>query len=89
MPFAHRILRIAWLVSVAAAPRRLSSRLLAFRFIVGQRPMWVEWMLGIVSINGRRGGSSPSGADPVPIHGTNLTKISHPSGYIGPSRFRK
>jgi hypothetical protein len=89
MHFAHRILRIAWLVSVAAAPRRLSSRLLAFRFIVGQRPMWVESMLGIASINGRRGGSSPPGADQVPIDGTNLTKILHHCGYIAPRRFRK
>jgi glycosyltransferase involved in cell wall biosynthesis len=89
MPFAHRILRIAWLVSVAAAPRRLSSRLLAFRFIVGQRPMWVEWMLGIASINGRRGGFRSPGADPVPIHGTNLTAILRNRGYIGPRRFRK
>jgi hypothetical protein len=45
MPFAYRILRIAWLVSVAATPRALASRLLALRFIPGQRPTWLDRVL--------------------------------------------
>jgi hypothetical protein len=45
MPFAFRILRIVWLVSVAATPRALASRLLALRFIPGQRPAWLDRLL--------------------------------------------
>jgi glycosyltransferase involved in cell wall biosynthesis len=42
LPFANRILRIVWFVSVAAAPRALARRLIAFRFIPSQRPAWFE-----------------------------------------------
>jgi hypothetical protein len=45
MPFAYRISRIVWLVSVAATPRALASRLLALRFIPGQRPAWLDRVL--------------------------------------------
>lgn len=55
MPFLYRLLRIIWLVGVAAGPQRLSSQLLASRFIPGQRPMWVEWLLGVAGVNGRTG----------------------------------
>jgi glycosyltransferase involved in cell wall biosynthesis len=47
MSFPYRMLRIGWLVSVAAAPQSLSRRLLAFRFVPGLRPVWVEWLLRI------------------------------------------
>ncbi len=47
MPFAYRILRILWLVGVAAAPRRIANRLIAFRFLPGQRPAWFEPLLVI------------------------------------------
>lgn len=60
MPFAYRIFRIAWLVSVAAAPRVLASRLLAFRFVPDQRPAWIEQLLAvIVKINSWRGSFGP------------------------------
>lgn len=49
MPFAYRILLIVWLVGVAAAPRALASRLIAFRFVRGQRPAWLEPLLGIIA----------------------------------------
>ena len=45
MPFAYRTLRIVWLISVAATPRALASRLLALRFIPGQRPAWLDRVL--------------------------------------------
>ena len=45
MPFAFRILRIVWLVSVVAAPRALACRLLALRFVPGQRPVLLERLL--------------------------------------------
>jgi hypothetical protein len=60
MPFAYRIFRIMWLVSVAAAPRVLASRLLAFRFVAGQRPTWIEQLLGIIAnSNSWRGSFRP------------------------------
>ena len=49
MPFAYRMIRIAWLSSIAAAPRIFATRLLAFRFVPGQRPAWIEWLLGTVA----------------------------------------
>jgi glycosyltransferase involved in cell wall biosynthesis len=45
MPFAYRIIRIMWLVSVATAPRGLASRLLELRFVPGQRPAWLDRLL--------------------------------------------
>jgi glycosyltransferase involved in cell wall biosynthesis len=42
LPVVDRILRIVWFVSVAAAPPALAARLIAFRFIPGQRPKWFE-----------------------------------------------
>jgi hypothetical protein len=42
---AYRMLRIVWLVSVAAAPRALASRLIALRFLPGQRSAWLEGLL--------------------------------------------
>ena len=47
MPFAYRILLILWLVGAAAAPRRIADRLIAFRFVPGQRPAWFEPLLVI------------------------------------------
>ncbi|MGC1304106.1 MAG: glycosyltransferase family A protein [Caulobacteraceae bacterium] len=49
MPFGYRLFRIMWLVSVAAAPRALSRWLLTFRFVPGQRPAWIERLLGITA----------------------------------------
>ena len=45
MPLAYRIIRMVWLVSVTAAPRPLASRLLALRFVPGQRPGWLDRLL--------------------------------------------
>jgi glycosyltransferase involved in cell wall biosynthesis len=49
MPFAYRMIRIAWLSSIAAAPRTLATRLLAFRFVPGERPAWIERLLSTVA----------------------------------------
>jgi hypothetical protein len=44
-PFAYLIIRIVWLVSVAAGPPAHASRLLALRFVPGQRPGWLNRLL--------------------------------------------
>jgi hypothetical protein len=49
MPFAYRIIRIAWLSSIAAAPRTLATCLLAFRFVPGETPAWIERLLSTVA----------------------------------------
>jgi glycosyltransferase involved in cell wall biosynthesis len=53
LPVVNRILRVAWLVSVAAAPRPLARWLIGFRFIAVRRPRWFErvltMMLGVTT----------------------------------------
>jgi hypothetical protein len=45
MPHSDRIIRVLWLIAVAAAPRTLATRLLALRFVPGDRPGWVDRLL--------------------------------------------
>jgi hypothetical protein len=45
LPVANRVVRIMWFILVAAAPRPLARRLIAFRFVPNQRPPWFEGML--------------------------------------------
>jgi glycosyltransferase involved in cell wall biosynthesis len=42
LPLVNRILRIVWIVSIAAAPQPLARWLIEFRFIPSQRPKWFE-----------------------------------------------
>jgi hypothetical protein len=54
MPFLFRLFRIVWLVSVAATPRTIASRLIAARFVNTERPAWLEPVLTLIR-SGRRG----------------------------------
>jgi hypothetical protein len=45
MPYAYRIIRILWLITVTAAPRGLAARVLALRFVPGLRPAWLSRLL--------------------------------------------
>jgi glycosyltransferase involved in cell wall biosynthesis len=59
LPLVNRILRIAWFVSVATAPRPLAKWLIGFRFIPGQRPKWFERFLrSVINLTARRGAPS-------------------------------
>jgi hypothetical protein len=49
LPFVYRILHVIWFVSVAAAPRVLARRLIAFRFVASRRPAWFEGFLAKLS----------------------------------------
>src|SRR5215472_17344361 len=54
LPLVNRILRVAWLVGVATAPRPLARWLIGFRFIASQRPKWFERAFTtVLSIAGR------------------------------------
>jgi glycosyltransferase involved in cell wall biosynthesis len=56
LPVSNRIIRGAWFVSVAIAPRVIAKRLIALRFIVTERPAWFERVLtAIANITGWRG----------------------------------
>jgi hypothetical protein len=57
-PVSDRIIRAAWLLSVAVSPRAFARRLIGLRFLVLERPAWFERVLNtIVAINGWRGSS--------------------------------
>jgi hypothetical protein len=45
-PMTLRIARMLWFVSLAAASRGLARRLIALRFLVGERPRWVKRLFG-------------------------------------------
>jgi hypothetical protein len=45
LPLVNKILKIVWLVSIAASPRALAKWLIAIRFIPSRRPPWFEPML--------------------------------------------
>jgi hypothetical protein len=54
-PVSNRIIRAAWLFSVAVSPRALAKRLIGLRFIVAERPAWFESVLRtIINITGGR-----------------------------------
>jgi glycosyl transferase family 2 len=56
LPVSGRMVRAAWLVIVAISPRIVARRLIALRFIIAERPAWLEPLLGIlVKIGSRRG----------------------------------
>jgi glycosyltransferase involved in cell wall biosynthesis len=56
LPIPHRIISAAWFFSVALSPRVLARRLIAFRFIVTERPAWIQRFLTTVAkITARRG----------------------------------
>jgi glycosyltransferase involved in cell wall biosynthesis len=54
MPASQRILRMAWFASVALSPQSLARQLIGLRFLVAQRPAWIERVLAIANIAGRR-----------------------------------
>jgi glycosyltransferase involved in cell wall biosynthesis len=55
MPASNRIIRGAWFLSVAVAPRAIAWRLIALRFLVTERPARFEQLLAILTnINGWR-----------------------------------
>lgn len=47
MPVAQRIVRSLWFISVATTPRPVARRLIALRFVISQRPAWLERVLTI------------------------------------------
>jgi glycosyltransferase involved in cell wall biosynthesis len=55
LPVAQRIVRALWFISVAATPRSLARRLIALRFVVTERPPWLERLLTIAHLAGSRG----------------------------------
>jgi glycosyltransferase involved in cell wall biosynthesis len=56
LPLSNRIMRAAWLVSVAVSPRVFARRLIALRFVITQRSAWFERLLTtVVNITAWRG----------------------------------
>ena len=65
LPLANRILRIVWFVSVAATPRALARRLIAFRFLSNQRPAWFEGLLiKLISVKALASSARTHATDP-------------------------
>jgi glycosyltransferase involved in cell wall biosynthesis len=44
-PISNRIIRVAWLISVAFSPSSIARRLIALRFVPSERPAWFEHAL--------------------------------------------
>jgi glycosyltransferase involved in cell wall biosynthesis len=64
MPLSNRIIRGAWFIIVAISPRAVARRLIALRFIITERPAWLERLLGIiVNITSWRGPLRTPAAD--------------------------
>jgi len=56
LPVSNRIARAAWLVGVTVSPRAVATWLIKLRFVVTERPEWVEPVLRtIVNITSWRG----------------------------------
>lgn len=45
LPISNRIIRAAWFLSVAISPRPLARRLITLRFLILERPLWLEPVL--------------------------------------------
>jgi glycosyltransferase involved in cell wall biosynthesis len=55
LPISNRLIRAAWVLSVALSPRPLAKRLITVRFAVKERPPWFEGILSaMVNITARR-----------------------------------
>jgi hypothetical protein len=52
-PMIFRIARMLWFVSVAAAPRGIAWRIIALRFVIGQRPRWLKRLMNIKASIGK------------------------------------
>jgi glycosyltransferase involved in cell wall biosynthesis len=64
LPLSYRIVRAAWFVIVAISPRTVARRLIALRFIIAERPAWLEPLLGILAnIRSRRGSPRTQATD--------------------------
>ena len=48
-PMARRMAQMLWFIIVAAAPRALARRLIALRFLVGQRPRWLTLAVAMLA----------------------------------------
>jgi glycosyltransferase involved in cell wall biosynthesis len=55
LSISNRMLRAAWFLTVAATPRPVARRVIALRFIVTERPAWIERALAIISLVAGRG----------------------------------
>ena len=42
LPLSNRMIRAAWFVSVAISERVFARRLIALRFVITERPEWVQ-----------------------------------------------
>jgi glycosyltransferase involved in cell wall biosynthesis len=58
LPVSNRITRAAWFLVVAVTPRAVAEQVIALRFIVTQRPPWLERVLCLVNITGWRSSTS-------------------------------
>ena len=61
---SNRMIRAAWFLIVAASPRPIARRAIALRFIVTQRPRWIERALTIINTIGWRGPPRRPAANP-------------------------
>ena len=64
LPISNRVIRAAWFVIVAAAPRAFAKRLLAFRYVVTERPRWFEGFLrSVINVTARHRPAPPHAAN--------------------------
>jgi glycosyltransferase involved in cell wall biosynthesis len=49
LPLANRIVWASWFISVAISPRGFARRLIALRFVMTERPVWLQRFLTIVA----------------------------------------
>jgi hypothetical protein len=61
LPISTRILCAGWLISVALSPRPVAERLIALRFVVGERPAWFKRLHAAVAGRATRRSFSPVG----------------------------
>jgi hypothetical protein len=64
MPVSQRIFRTLWFVSVAVSPRAVARRLITLRFVVAERPRWLERVRNIADIAIWRGSSRTHATNP-------------------------
>jgi glycosyltransferase involved in cell wall biosynthesis len=55
MPAAQRLVHALWFIGVATTPRQVARYLIAVRFVITQRPAWLERVIKIAYLPGSRG----------------------------------
>ena len=59
VPISCRIIHVVWLISIAFTPKPIARRLIAFRFVPDERPVWFERALATLTNSTGNSGYSP------------------------------